>query len=114
MSTTPPSSAKSPSSTTLALAGGQELVWGRRTYVMGIINVTPDSFSGDGLAYDIPAIVDRSKGMEADGADVLDLGAESTRPGSELVPAEEEMRRLLPALEARLLQRRDTHQRRHL
>ena len=99
MSTTPPSSAKSPSSTTLALAGGRELVWGRRTYVMGVINVTPDSFSGDGLAYDIPAIVDRAKGMEADGADILDIGAESTRPGSEPVPAEEEMRRLLPALE---------------
>ena len=76
------------------------MVWGRRTYVMGVINVTPDSFSGDGLASDIPAIVDRARGMEADGADILDLGAESTRPGSEPVSAEEELRRLLPALEA--------------
>ena len=76
------------------------MAWGSRTYVMGIINVTPDSFSGDGLAYDIPAIVDRAKAMEADGADMLDVGAESTRPGSEPVPAEEELRRLLPALEA--------------
>ena len=100
MSITPPSSAKFPSSTTLALAGGRELVWGRRTYVMGVINVTPDSFSGDGLVRDIPAIVDRARGMEADGADILDLGAESTRPGSEPVSAEEELRRLLPALEA--------------
>ena len=100
MSTTSPSSAKPPSSTTLALAGGRELIWGRRTYVMGVINVTPDSFSGDGLAHDIPAIVDRAKGMEAEGADILDIGAESTRPGSEPVPAEEELRRLLPALEA--------------
>ncbi len=100
MSTTPSSSAKSPSSTTLALAGGRELVWGRRTYVMGIINVTPDSFSGDGLACDVPAIVDRAKAMEAAGADMLDLGAESTRPGSEPVSADEELRRLLPALDA--------------
>ncbi len=100
MSTTPSASGKTPSSTTLALAGGRELAWGRRTYVMGIINVTPDSFSGDGLAYDIPAIVERAKAMEAAGADILDIGAESTRPGSEAVPAEEELRRLLPALEA--------------
>ncbi len=100
MSNPSPSNETLLSTTRLALAGGRELAWGTRTYVMGIINVTPDSFSGDGLAYDIPAIIDRAKAMEADGADMLDLGAESTRPGSEPVPAEEELRRLLPALEA--------------
>ena len=100
MSDPSPSNETSPSTTRLALAGGRELAWGQRTYVMGIINVTPDSFSGDGLAYDIPAIIDRAKAMEAEGADMLDVGAESTRPGSEPVPAGEELRRLLPALEA--------------
>ena len=100
MSDPSPSNETSPLTTKLALAGGRELAWGRRTYVMGIINVTPDSFSGDGLAYDVPAIVDRAKAMEAEGADILDVGAESTRPGSEPVPVDEELRRLLPALEA--------------
>ena len=84
----------------LAVARGEKLVWGRRTYVMGVINVTPDSFSGDGLGSDIPAIVDLAVRMEAEGADFLDLGAESTRPGSAAISTEEELARLLPALEA--------------
>jgi dihydropteroate synthase len=83
----------------LAVARGEKLAWGRRTYVMGVINVTPDSFSGDGLGSDIPAIVDLAVRMEAEGADFLDLGAESTRPGSMPISAEEELARLLPALE---------------
>jgi dihydropteroate synthase len=86
--------------TNLAVARGEKLAWGRRTYVMGVINVTPDSFSGDGLGSDIPAIVDLAVRMEAEGADFLDLGAESTRPGSMPISAEEELARLLPALEA--------------
>ncbi len=86
--------------TSLTVAQGETLAWGRRTYVMGIINVTPDSFSGDGLARDIPAIVEQALRMEAEGADILDVGAESTRPGSAPVDADEELRRLIPALEA--------------
>ena len=86
--------------TNLAVARGQVLAWGRRTYVMGVINVTPDSFSGDGLGSDIPAVVALAKRMEAEGADFLDVGAESTRPGSVPISTEEELSRLLPTLEA--------------
>jgi dihydropteroate synthase len=84
----------------LTVANGELLVWGKRTYIMGIINVTPDSFSGDGLGADIPAIVDQALWFEEEGADFLDVGAESTRPGSQPVTAEEELRRLIPAVEA--------------
>jgi dihydropteroate synthase len=84
----------------LTVASGEPLVWGKRTYVMGIINVTPDSFSGDGLGANIPAIVDQALRFEEEGADFLDVGAESTRPGFQPVTAEEELRRLIPALEA--------------
>ena len=63
------------------VANGEPLIWGRRTYVMGIINISPDSFSGDGLGTDIAAIVAQARRFEAEGADFLDLGAESSRPG---------------------------------
>ena len=84
----------------LLVAGGEPPVWGQRTYVMGIINLAPDSFSGDGLAGDVHAAVELARRMEADGADMLDVGAESTRPGSMPVSASTEAERLLPALEA--------------
>ena len=84
----------------LAVAQHEKLVWGRRTYVMGVINVTPDSFSGDGLGSDIPAIVDLALRYEDEGADFLDVGAESTRPSSVAIGPDEELARLLPALEA--------------
>ena len=84
----------------LTVAGGETLVWGRRTYVMGIINVTPDSFSGDGLGSDTSAIVEQGLRFQSEGADILDVGAESTRPGHEPVSEAEELRRLIPALEA--------------
>ena len=76
------------------------LEWGRRTYVMGVINVTPDSFSGDGLGSDIPAVVEQALRYEEEGADIIDVGAESTRPGSSSISVEEELARLIPALEA--------------
>lgn len=79
--------------------GGREFVWGTRTYLMGIINMTPDSFSGDGLGHDIEAAVARAALMAAQGADLLDVGGESTRPGAEPITAEEELRRVLPAVE---------------
>lgn len=84
----------------VAVANGEPLLWGRRTYVMGVINLTPDSFSGDGLGGDVRAAVELARRFEGEGADFLDLGAESTRPGHRPVPEAEELRRLLPALEA--------------
>ena len=80
--------------TALTVSCGEPLAWGRRTYVMGIINVTPDSFSGDGLGSDIPAILDRALRFEEEGADFLDVGAESTRPGATPISIEEELQRL--------------------
>ncbi len=67
---------------------------------MGIINLTPDSFSGDGLADHPQAAVALARRMEADGADIIDVGAESTRPGSQPIAAAAEIDRLLPALSA--------------
>jgi dihydropteroate synthase len=78
---------------------GHRFDWGSRTYVMGIINVTPDSFSGDGLGLDAEAAVAQGRRFVAEGADILDVGGESTRPGFEGVSPEEEMRRVLPVIE---------------
>ncbi len=79
--------------------GGQEFVWGRRTYLMGIVNVTPDSFSGDGLAHDVAAAVDQAVHMCRDGADIIDVGGESTRPGFQAIAADDEIRRTVPVIE---------------
>ncbi|HEY60356.1 MAG TPA: dihydropteroate synthase [Anaerolineae bacterium] len=79
------------------------LKWGERTYVMGIINLTPDSFSGDGLIKggDIAdAALLEAQRFVHEGADIIDLGAESSRPGSDPVDAKTELARLIPALEA--------------
>lgn len=86
--------------TCLTVANGDTLAWGARTYVMGIINVTPDSFSGDGLGGDVSAVVDQALRFQEEGADILDIGAESTRPGHEKISVEEELARLMPTLEA--------------
>ena len=86
--------------TDLPVAHGDRMAWGRRTYVMGVINVTPDSFSGDGLGGDVTAAVEQGLRFEAEAADFLDIGAESTRPGHVPVTEAEEMERLLPSLEA--------------
>ncbi|MCJ7425676.1 MAG: dihydropteroate synthase [Dehalococcoidales bacterium] len=79
--------------------GELELRWGERTYVMGILNVTPDSFSGDGVGYDVKAAVARAKQLAEEGADIIDIGGESTRPASPPVSAEEELRRVIPVIE---------------
>ncbi len=63
--------------------GNTEFRWGERTYIMGICNLSPDSFSGDGLGSDIDAAVAQAKRMVVEGADIIDVGAESTRPGTE-------------------------------
>jgi dihydropteroate synthase len=74
--------------------------WGARTYIMGILNATPDSFSGDGLGLDLEAILRRAESFVRDGADLLDVGGESSRPGAEPIPLAEELRRVVPAVEA--------------
>ena len=79
--------------------GGREFRWGSRTYVMGVVNVTPDSFSGDGMAGRLEDAVEQALSFEAQGADIIDVGAESTRPGHAPVSVEEELSRLLPVLE---------------
>jgi dihydropteroate synthase len=79
-------------------AGDRSLVWGRRTLVMGVINVTPDSFSDGGRFLDPEVAVRAGMEMAADGADLLDVGGESTRPGSDAVPAEEELDRVVPVI----------------
>jgi len=77
----------------------KEFNWGERTYIMGVINVTPDSFSGDGLGLDVEAAVDQGKRFATEGADILDIGGESTRPGAESITEDEELRRVIPVIE---------------
>ena len=84
----------------LAVASDETLTWGVRTYVIGIINLTPDSFSGDGLGGDVDAAVDLALRFQDEGADILDIGAESTRPGHKQISLNKELARLMPALEA--------------
>lgn len=69
-----------------------------RPFVMGILNVTPDSFSDGGLYFDTETAVKHAFSMIDDGAEIIDVGAESTRPGFEYVPPEEEIRRLVPVI----------------
>jgi len=76
------------------------LVMGKRTLVMGVLNVTPDSFSDGGKFFTLNRAVEAALDMERAGADLLDIGAESTRPGSTGIPASEEIARLLPVLQA--------------
>jgi dihydropteroate synthase len=73
---------------------------GERTLVMGVLNVTPDSFSDGGKFLDVKRAVQHALAMQHDGADIIDIGAESTRPGSMGIPSAEELRRLLPVLDA--------------
>lgn len=78
--------------------GLSEFRWGERTYIMGIVNVSPESFSGDGLA-DTNAAVEQAQRFVTEGADILDIGGESTRPGSSPISTEEEVRRVVPVIE---------------
>ena len=89
--------------------GPETFAWGTRTYVMGILNITPDSFSGDGLlatyepaaaADPVAAAVATARRMVAEGADLLDIGGESTRPGHAAVSAEAEAARVVPVIAA--------------
>jgi dihydropteroate synthase len=85
---------------TLTLPSGASLLLGDRTLVMGILNVTPDSFADGGTHFDHQRAIDAGLRMAEDGADLLDVGGESTRPGAAAVGAEEEKRRVLPVIEA--------------
>ena len=78
---------------------GHDLEFGRKTCIMGIVNVTPDSFSDGGNFFSVDAAVAQGEKLAADGADILDIGGESTRPFSEPVTEEEEIRRVIPVIE---------------
>ena len=85
--------------------GSKEFRWGERTYVMGVLNVTPDSFSGDGLAEDPDAAIAQALAFQDAGADVIDVGGESTRPqgsvygeGAAEISTKEELARVIPVV----------------
>jgi dihydropteroate synthase len=75
------------------------LDFSKKTYIMGILNVTQDSFSDGGLYFDKSEAIKRAVQMVEDGADIVDIGGESTRPGSEPITIEEELRRTIPVIE---------------
>jgi dihydropteroate synthase len=81
------------------IVGRRTIVLGERTLVMGVLNVTPDSFSDGGEFFRAADAVKAALAMERAGADILDIGAESTRPGSTGISGEEELERLLPVLQ---------------
>lgn len=78
--------------------GNRQFHWGRQTYVMGILNVTPDSFSDGGRYQGLDAALAHAEDLIAAGADILDIGGESTRPGAPLVSAEDEIDRVIPVI----------------
>jgi dihydropteroate synthase len=80
--------------------GSRTLDFGQRTYIMGILNVTPDSFSDGGRYFDLGSALERARTMAAEGADIIDVGGESTRPGAAAVSAEEEIKRVVPVIKA--------------
>ena len=79
--------------------GGREFNLDERTLVMGVVNVTPDSFSDGGRFFDAGTAIDHALRLEEDGADILDIGGESTRPGSDFITLDEELRRVMPVIE---------------
>lgn len=80
--------------------GNKDFQIGKRTYIMGILNVTPDSFSDGGRFNDFQIAIKHAKEMIENGADIIDIGGESTRPNHEAVPAEEELKRVIPVIQA--------------
>ena len=80
--------------------GSHRLKLGPRTLIMGILNVTPDSFSDGGKYFQPEKALARAKEMVAAGADIIDIGGESTRPFSKSISPEEEIRRVIPVIEA--------------
>jgi dihydropteroate synthase len=84
----------------LPLADGRKVPLGDRPLVAGVLNVTPDSFSDGGRFQNVEAAVERALEMVEEGADMIDVGGESTRPGASAVPEDEELRRVVPVVEA--------------
>jgi dihydropteroate synthase len=82
-----------------SIVGGRAFAWGKRTYVMAILNVTPDSFAGADPGEEVETAVRRAREHAAEGADILDIGGESSRPGAAPVPLEVELRRVIPVVE---------------
>lgn len=80
--------------------GQQRLKFGRRPLIMGILNITPDSFSDGGLFLSPQDAIDQAEKMVAAGADIIDIGGESTRPFSDAIDAAEEMRRVIPVIQS--------------
>ena len=74
------------------------LEFGTRTLIMGILNITPDSFSDGGDFFDLDNAVGRAKTMVQEGADIIDVGGESTRPGYKMISDEEELARIVPVI----------------
>ena len=81
-------------------AGPHEIVIQSNPLVMGVLNVTPDSFSDGGTFVTVEQAVDHARQMQAEGADIIDIGAESSRPGAHPIDEREELRRLIPVVEA--------------
>ena len=80
--------------------GPYQLDFSKKTMIMGILNITPDSFSDGGSYLDLDAAIHHAKAMVKDGADIIDVGGESTRPGHERVSDEEEIARVVPIIKA--------------
>lgn len=76
------------------------VAWGSRTYIMGILNVTPDSFSDGGQFDTVDRAVEQARHLVHNGTDIVDIGGQSTRPGSESISREEELNRVIPVIEA--------------
>ena len=90
------------SALTTTRCGNTEFRWGERTYIMGICNLSHDSFSGDGLGSDVAAAVAQAKRFVAEGADIIDVGGESTRPGTApeaIADIDDELRLVIPVIE---------------
>ena len=78
---------------------GRQLIFGKRTVIIGILNVTPDSFSDGGRYLNVKQAINYAKKMVADGADIIDIGGQSSRPGAPPASIEEELARVLPVIE---------------
>jgi dihydropteroate synthase len=88
---------------------GTNFNWGERTYIMGVLNVTPDSFSDGGRFQTVNAAIDRAVQMVSSGVDIIDIGGESTKPGAIPVDEQTELERVIPIIEA-IRQHPDTQQ----
>jgi dihydropteroate synthase len=84
---------------TVPLPGGASLVLGERVLIMGVVNVTPDSFSDGGRSFDLASAIEAGVRLAEEGADLIDIGGESTRPGADQIDEAEEQRRVVPVIE---------------